>query len=100
MQPQPIQFLREPDDHFAPSGAEVTFVCSIRTFNGLPDISWLHDNTVIKSGSYFKIRNKAGESTSTLTIKSVTAKHQGDYHCCVSDWKTKVRSRSGRLHGK
>ena len=40
------------------------------------------------------------QSISKLTIRNVSTKDQGDYHCFVSEWKTKARSKTGRLHGK
>ena len=99
VQPHPIQFLREPDDHFAFSSVDVTFVCSLATSNGFSKIFWLHNNTMIEAGSHFSI-NSMAQNVNTLTIRNVSTEDQGDYHCCVNDWKIKIRSKSGRLHGK
>ena len=98
MQPQPIQFLREPDNHFTLSGVDVTFVCSVTMFNGFSNTFWFFNNTVIEAGSHYSISN-SGHSTSTLTVKNVSIEDQGDYHCHINDWKTKIRSAPGHLHG-
>ena len=98
MQPHPIQFLREPDDHFTLPRADIAFVCSSTIFNGFPNISWFFNNTVIKAGPHYII--DIGQTTSTLTIKNVSTEDQGEYHCCISEWKTKLRSRSGQLFSK
>lgn len=99
VQPRPLQFLREPDDHFTLSTANVTFVCSVIMYNGLSEITWYFNNSIIKAGPHYNIHSR-GQGRSTLTIRNISAKDQGDYHCRVSDWKAKIRSRSGHLHGK
>ena len=99
VQPQPIQFSREPNDHFTVPRADVTFVCSVTISNGFSHTSWIYNNTIIKPGLHYNISNE-GQSTSILTVKNVSAEDQGDYHCSVSDWKATVRSRPGHLHGE
>ena len=100
VQQQPIQFSREPDNVFTLSRTDVTFVCSIKTSNGFSDITWLYNNnTVIKAGSNYKISSNV-QGRSILMIRNVSIQDEGDYHCCVSEWRTKIRSRPGRLHGK
>ena len=37
---------------------------------------------------------------SILTVRNVTTDDQGEYHCCVSEWRNKVRSRYGHVVGK
>ena len=91
--------MRQPDDHFTLPRADVTFICSVTLFNGFPNILWFFNNTIIKAGPHYNIIHN-GHSTSTLTVKDVSTEDQGDYHCCISEWKTKVRSRPGRLHGE
>ena len=98
VQPYPFQFLREPEDHFTLSRADVTFACSVITVNGFSNILWYLNNTVIKAGPHHNISNN-GQGASTLTIRNVSIEDQGDYHCSISDWKAKTRSRPGRLHG-
>ena len=99
VQPHPIQFTREPNDHFIFTGTDVTFVCSLVMFNGFIETSWFFNNTILKTGLHYNI-SSMGQGTTTLTIKNITAQDQGEYYCCVSDWMTKIRSRSGQLHGK
>ena len=99
MQSQPVSFSREPDDHITLPGADVTFVCSVAIPNGFSYITWLYNNTIIKPGPHYIISSE-NQNTSKLSIKNISTEDQGDYHCFVRDWKTKVRSRSGQLHGK
>ena len=100
VQPNPIQFLREPDDHFTLSSVDVTFVCSITISNKFFEISWVYNSTkIIKTGGHYRVSSE-DQSISKLTIRNVSTKDQGDYHCFVSEWKTKARSKTGRLHGK
>ena len=98
VQPQPIQFLSQPDDHYTVPRADVTFVCSVTSFNGFLNVLWYFSNTVIKTGSHHNINND-GHTTSTLIIRNVSTEHHGDYHCRINDWNTTIRSRSGRLYG-
>jgi len=101
VQPQPIQFLKEPKDHIAVAGTDVTFVCATTVLisNGFhtPSTTWLHNNVKIKSEYHYTISHN--DSTSMLTVKNVTSNDQGVYHCYVDDWKIKIRSRYGRLNG-
>ena len=99
VQPQPIQFLSQPDDHYTVPRADVTFVCSVTSFNGFPNITWFFNNTVIKTGSHYNNINNDGHTTSTLIIRNVSTDDYGDYHCCINEWNTVIRSRSGRLYG-
>ena len=99
MQPHPILFWSQPDDHYTVPRADVTFACSVTSFNGLPNILWFFNNTVIKTGSHYNISND-GHTTSTLIIRNVSTDDHGDYHCCINDWNTRIRSRPGRLYGK
>lgn len=99
VQPHPIQLLREPSDHYAFSSADITFVCALAISNGFPKISWFHNNTIIGAGPHYSVSSK-GQSINTLTVRNVSTEDQGDYHCCVYDWKTKLRSKPGRLYGK
>ena len=98
MQSHPVSFLSEPNDHITLPGADVTFVCSVAMPNSFSYITWLYNNTIIEGGIHYNIKNE-GQTTSILIIKNVSTEDQGDYHCRVRDWKTKVRSRSGQLHG-
>ena len=60
----------------------------------------MYNNTkIIKTGDHYRVNSK-DQSISTLTIRNVSTKDQGDYHCYASEWKIKVRSKPGRLHGK
>ena len=100
VQPQPIHFLTEPNDHFTVPGVDVTFVCSVTISNDFSHINWFYNNSIIEAAGPRYIINNEGQSISTLTVKNVSIEDRGDYHCCVSDWKTKIRSRPGKLHGK
>ena len=99
VQPHPIQFSREPNDHFGFTGTDVTFVCSLTMFNGFTETSWFFNNTILKTGPHYNITSM-DQGTTTLTITNISAQDQGEYHCRVSDWMTKIRSRPGHLHGK
>lgn len=101
VQPQPIQFVKEPTDHVTLTGESVTFVCST-TSDGLskPGIIWFHNNSKIRSGHPHYNISHNGSSTGILTIINVTVDDQGLYHCCVDDWKAKIRSNYGRLNGR
>jgi len=100
VQPKPIHFSEEPKDHVTLAGADVTFVCSIRMSMSvgmtMPHTTWLYNNTKITSGRYHIISHNG---SSTLTVKNVTTDDQGVYHCCLDDWKIKIRSKYGHLNG-
>ena len=99
VQPHPIHFSKEPNDYFSFAGTDVTFVCSLAMFNGFTETSWFFYNTIVKTGSHYNITSM-DQATTTLTIKNISVQDQGDYHCCISDWRIKIRSRPGNLHGK
>ena len=100
VQPQPIQFLKEPKDHVTLAGADVTFVCSTTVLmsNGYSTAhtTWLYNNSIIESGHHYIISHNGN---STLTVKNVTSNDQGLYHCMVDEWRINVRSRYGHLNG-
>ena len=93
--PQPIQFVEEPTDHLTVPGTDVTFVCTSSQNN----TTWLHNNTIIEPGPHYNITSD-DHGTSILTVRNVTTDDQGEYHCCVSEWRNKVRSRYSHLTGK
>jgi len=97
VQPQPIQFLKEPDDCYAFSGATITFVC--KAILDDYSITWYHNNTIIDpTGLHYNITSN-DYGTSILIVRNVTTDDQGEYHCCVSEWRNKVKSRNGYLKG-
>ena len=96
--PQPIQFMEEPKDHLTVSGIDVTLACTNSQSSN--SITWYHNNTIIDpAGPHYDITSN-DHRTSILTVRNVTTDDQGEYHCCVSEWRNKVRSRSGHLKGK
>ena len=98
VQPHPFNFLKEPEDHYTLSRVDVTFACSVTKVNGFSNILWYFNNTEIKTSSRHNI-SSSGLGATTLTIRNVSIEDQGDYHCSVSEWKAKARSRPGQLHG-
>ena len=101
VQPQPIQFFQEPNDYVTLVGVDIEFVCNatITTLDN-NSITWYHNNTIIDpAGPHYNITSN-DHGTSILTVRNVTTDDQGEYHCCVSEWRNKVRSRSGHLVGK
>ena len=100
VQPHPVQFLQEPNDYVVLVGVDIKFVCSttITTLNS-NSINWLHDNTIIEPGPHYNITSD-GHGTSILIVRNVTTDDQGEYHCCVSEWKNKVRTKYGHVVGK
>ncbi|XP_065909622.1 uncharacterized protein [Dysidea avara] len=97
VQPHPVQFLQEPNDYVVLVGVDIKFVCSttITTLNS-NSINWLHDNTIIEPGPHYNITSD-GHGTSILIVRNVTTDDQGEYHCCVNEWKNKVRTKYGHV---
>ena len=87
--------MEEPTDHLTVPGTDVTFVCTSSQNN----TTWLHNNTIIEPGPHYNITSN-DHGTSILTVRNVTTDDQGEYHCCVSEWKSKVQSRYGHLKSK
>ena len=56
------------------------------TFDGVPTptVVWLHDGTMLTDGSN-DITIATGDSSSTLTITTLTADDSGSYTCMVSN---------------
>ena len=80
------------------SGTDVTLLCTNNQSSN--SITWYHNNTIIDpAGPHYNITSN-DHGTSILTVRNVTTDDQGEYHCCVSEWRNKVRSRSGHLKGK
>ena len=95
--PKPIQFMEEPTDHLTVPGTDITFVCN--SSQSLYYTTWYHNNTIIEPGPHFNITSD-DHGTSILTVRNVTTDDQGEYHCCVSEWRNKVRTRYGHLKGE
>ena len=101
IQPEPVKFSQEPNDYFTLVGVDIKFVfnATIPTL-GSNSITWYHNNTIIDpAGPHYNITSN-DHGTSILTVRNVTTDDQGEYHCCVSEWRNKVRSRSGCLVGE
>jgi len=100
IQPQPVQFTQEPNDYIVFLGVDINFVCTM-TITSLNNnsITWFHNNAIIEPGPHYNITSD-DHGTSILTVRNVTTDDQGEYHCCVSEWRNKVRSRYGHVAGK
>jgi len=97
IQPHPIKFDQVPSSQTVLAGADVSFTCSAIIVNEptLPQFIWYHNDTEIISGNVSNI----GINTSALFISNVFEMDQGEYYCIIKDWKTRTKSKIGRLIG-